>query len=27
MVNGMEYLDNDLHKEWTKVTGHNIQLY
>jgi len=27
MVNGMEYLDNDLHKEWAKVTGHNIQLY
>lgn len=27
MVNGMEYLDNNTHKEWSKVTGHNIQLY
>lgn len=27
MVNGMDYLDNDIHKEWAKVTGHNIQLY
>jgi len=27
MVNGVQCLDNGLHKEWTKITGHTIALY